>query len=144
MAASKHALTDVVFSPDGQLLLTTGAAPRNATMWDVRSGRTLHLLVGHTGPVAGGAFSPDGRWVVTTGGTAVGLWQRDASQPYFYLRSTGAAQDKHLTSSSFSPDGRFVLSSSQDGSVRLYRCEICGDLDSLLRLAAIRLREWRS
>jgi WD40 repeat protein len=146
LPASKHALTDVVFSPDGQLLLVTGAAPAplNATMWDVPSGRRLHPLVGHTGPVAGGAFSRDGRWIVTTGGTAVGLWQRDASQPYFYLRSTGAEQDKHLTSSSFSPDGRFVLSSSEDGSVRLYRCEICGDLDSLLRLADIRLREWRS
>ena len=45
-----------------------------------------HLLVGHTGP-SGRRFSPDGRWIVTAGATAVGLWQREGDQPYFYLRS---------------------------------------------------------
>ena len=50
---------------------------------------------------------------------------------------------KLLTSSSFSPDGRLVLASGKDGAVRLYRCEICGDLPALLELAKARLRELR-
>ena len=41
----------------------------------------------------------------------------------------------------FSPDGQFVLSSREDGSVGLYRCEVCGDLRALLRLANTRLHK---
>ena len=89
-------------------------------------------------------FSPDGQWIATTGPTTVGLWQRDADQPFFYLRRAGTvAKGKLLTSSSFSPDGRLVLATGRDGAVRLYRCEICGDLPALLELASARLRELR-
>ena len=74
----------------------------------------------------------------------VGLWQRDADQPFFYLRRAGTVPPgKLLTSSSFSPDGRLVLATGRDGAVRLYRCEICGDLPALLELASARLRELR-
>ena len=44
-----------------------------------------------------------------------------------------------VTSASFSPDGRRVLTSSEDGTVRIYRCEICSGLDGLLALAKRRL-----
>jgi len=142
---SKLPLTDVVFSPDGRLLLATGS---DVQTWDVRTGALLNDLVGHAGPVSRGAFSPDGQWIATAGPVTVGLWQRDANHPYeagneiFFLRRAGAVpKGKLVTSASFSPDGRFVLSSSADGSVRLYRCEVCGDLDALMRLARKRLRE---
>jgi len=138
---SKVPLTDVVFSPDGRLLLATG---HDVQTWDVRTGARLHELVGHTGPASRGAFSPDGEWIATTGPITVGLWQRDADQPFFYLRRAGTVpKGKLLTSASFSPDGRLVLASGQDRAVRLYRCEICGDLPALLELARARLRELR-
>jgi WD40 repeat protein len=132
MHVSKLPLSDVVFSPDGRVLLATGLAVQT---WDVRTGARLHVLIGHLGPVSGGAFSPDGRWIATAGPSNAGLWQRAAGQPYFYLRGdTGP-----LTSVSFSPDGRLVLSSSEDGSVRLYRCEVCGNVTELTELAERRL-----
>jgi WD40 repeat protein len=138
---SKSPLTDVVFSPDGRLLLATGF---DVQTWDVRTGAQRHALVGHTGPASRGAFSPDGQWIATTGATTVGLWQRDADQPFFYLRRAGTVpKGKLLTSASFSPDGRFVLASGKDGAVRLYRCEVCGDLPALLELARARLRQLR-
>lgn len=134
-------LTDVVFSPDGRLLLATGLHVQTR---DVRTGARLHALVGHVGPASRGAFSPDGQWIATTGPVTVGLWQRDADRPFFYLRRAGAVpKGKLLTSASFSPDGRFVLASGKDGAVRLYRCKICGDLPTLLELATARLRELR-
>ena len=137
LKVSKHSLTDVVFSPDGRLLLATGL---DVQTWDVRTGMRLHALVGHSGPVAAGAFSPDGRWIATAGPTTVGLWQRNGDRPYFYLRSSEPVPKyKHLTSVSFAPGGRLVLSSSEDGTVRLYRCEICGDLHALDNLARARL-----
>jgi WD40 repeat protein len=113
-------------------------------MWDARTGKLLHLLVGHFGPVRTGAFSSDGRWIATAGPTVVGLWQRNGEEPYFYLRiATQPDPTKHLTAVSFSPNGRFVLSSSEDGSIRLYRCELCGNLNALMALAAARLRGLR-
>jgi WD40 repeat protein len=141
----EHPVTDVTFSPDGLLLLTTGAPPRNVATWDVPTGKLLHLLIGHTGTVRAGAFSPDGRWIATAGPTVVGLWQRNGEEPYFYLRSNATQPDptKHLTAVSFSRNGRFVLSSSEDGSIRLYRCELCGNLNALMALAAARLRGLR-
>ena len=140
LQASKLPLTEVVFSPDGRLLLTTGLGlVNNVQTWDVRTGSLLHSLVGHFGSVSGGAFSPDGRWLVTAGPFTAGLWQRDADHPYFYLRGdTGV-----LTSVSFSPNGRLVLSSSEDGSVRLYRCEVCGNLEQLIATAEHRLTAGR-
>jgi WD40 repeat protein len=136
---SKQPLRDVVFSPDGRLLLTTGFPPRSVTTWDVRTGKLLHALVGHTGRVVAGVFSPNGRWIATAGPTTVGLWQRNGDRPYFYLRSNETRPDEHLTAVSFSPNGRLVLSSSEDGSVRLYKCEVCGGLPALLKLATARL-----
>ena len=138
---SKAPVRDVVFSPDGRLLLATG--PEVET-WDVRTGTRLNELLGHTGPASRGAFSPDGQWIATTGPVTVGLWQRDADEPFSFLRRAGPVpKGKLLTSASFSPDGRLVLASGQDRAVRLYRCEVCGDLPALQALASARLRELR-
>jgi WD40 repeat protein len=137
---SRAPLKDVVFSPHGRLLLATGPVVQTL---DVRTGAPFRTLVGHTGPVSEGAFSPDGRWIVTAGPSSAGLWQRIGDRPYFYLKSAEAQPagvHKRLTSVSFSPDGRLVLSTGVDGSVRLYRCEVCGNLHALLKLAEARLR----
>ena len=136
-SVTKHPLTDVVFSPDGRLLLATGPVVQT---WDVATGRLFRKLIGHTGPVLSGAFSPDARWIVTAGPSSVGLWQTNAGGPPTYLRSSGLnPEGKRFTTASFSPDGRFVLSSREDGSVGRYRCEVCGDLPALLKLARVRL-----
>jgi WD40 repeat protein len=139
---SKAPLTDVAFSPDGRLLLATGL---DVQTWDVRTGALRHKLLGHSGPASRGAFSPNGHWIATTGPITVGLWQRDADRPApTPLRRAGPVpKGKLLTSASFSPDGRLVLASGQDGAVRLYRCQVCGDLPALLRLARARLQELR-
>ena len=55
--------------------------------------------------------------------------------------STSAGHTDQLTTVSFSPDGRQVLTASKDGSVRTYDCHVCADLAGLERLAAERLRQ---
>ena len=68
-----QALTDVEFSPDGTLLVTS-SLDHDARIWDVADGKPKALLAGHFGPVEAASFSPDGRWVVTAGPDSAGLW----------------------------------------------------------------------
>lgn len=53
------------FSNDGARLVST-SMDRTARIWDVKTGKTLHVLRGHEAPVKSATFSADGRRVVTT------------------------------------------------------------------------------
>ena len=74
-------------------------------------------------------------WVVTAGPVTAGLWQVSDGRLLLYLRG----HKEPLTSASFSPDGQRILTSSRDGTVRTYTCDLCGGIDGLLALANARL-----
>jgi WD40 repeat protein len=124
------ALTDAQFSRDGRYVVTS-SRDHDARLWAAPSGRLLAVLSGHFGLVSTASFSPDGRWIVTAGPISVGLWNvRNRSALFFLHGNTDL-----VTSASFSPEGRTILTSSADGTVRTYRCDLCGGLDELLSLA---------
>jgi WD40 repeat protein len=129
-----EALTSAEFAPDDRTVVTT-SSDDDALIWSVKTGHVLYRLQGHAGTVNDASFSPDGRWIVTAGPTAAFLW----------LAATGAheidvsAGTSRLTSVSFSRDGKTILSSGADGTVRMYRCAICGTLPQLEDLAHQRL-----
>ena len=127
-------LTDLTFSADG-VLLATSSHDADGRVWNVATGRKVHLLRGHAGSVAAIAISPSRRWIATAGPISVGVWPMSTGRILFYLRGQG----KLLTDVSFSPDGHMILSTSSDGTVRTYTCEVCGTLDSLVRIGEQRL-----
>ncbi len=135
-------LTDVEFSPDDRFLVTS-SLDRDARLWDVRTGRKGPVLRGHFSSVQAASYSPDGRWIVTASQSSAGLW--DASTGKLFSVS-GSPTDpflhghsRPLTAAVFSPDGRIVLTASQDGTVRTYRCTLCGGVHQLLALARARM-----
>jgi WD40 repeat protein len=134
LSGHEDVVTSIRFSPDGKFLVTA-SRDHDARVWDVATGQTTELLRSHFGPVFGASFSPDGRWVVTAGPLSAGLWPVSNGQLLTFLYGPKEA----LTSASFSPDGKRILTSSRDGSVWTYFCEVCGGIDALLAVADARL-----
>ena len=46
-----------------------------------------------------------------------------------------------VASAAFSPDGTRVVTASQDGTARIYACELCGSLNDLIALARTRIAD---
>jgi WD40 repeat protein len=131
-------VTDLAFSPDGTLLATS-SQDSDGRLWSIAKGTSVHVLRGHFGNVASIAFSPNSQWVVTAGPISAAIWPRSTGRLLSFLRGHTAL----LTSVAFSPDGHVILSASTDGTVRTYRCDVCVDLEGLIRLAELRLARTR-
>jgi WD40 repeat protein len=131
-------LTGVAFSSDGTLFATS-SADADAHVWGVAKGRGKVLQRSAFGPLGGISLDPTGRWVAGAGPISVILWTVSTGRQLFYLRGHTA----RLTGVSFSPATATVLSSSSDGTVRTYRCEVCVGLSTLVHLAEVRLAQAR-
>jgi WD40 repeat protein/serine/threonine protein kinase len=128
----------VAFSADGNYLMT-GSEDNSARVWDVETGRELLQLKGHTAPVTSAAFSPDGTRLLTgSRDNSCKLWDtarlfeaRDAaaklpadqalaSVPTGKEILTLSSHSQEATAVTFSPDGRYVLTGSRDGTAILW------------------------
>jgi WD40 repeat protein len=132
------ALTDIVFSADGRLVAASGK-DSDAWVWSVPRGPGHVLERVSFGPVASIAFDPTGGWVVGAGPISAILWRAGTGRQLFYLRG----HTDLLTGASFAPRSETVLTSSRDGTVRTYTCELCVDLPALVHLARHRLAQTR-
>src|SRR5215813_7996507 len=116
------------FSKDGRLLVSGGDDPI-AIVWDVTTGRVLRRLIGNVNPVRAVAFSPDGRFILTGTGHAdehydarikkektLRLWDVSTGKDVNRFISAATA----MSSVQFSPDGRLVLTVSEDGAAMLW------------------------
>jgi WD40 repeat protein len=128
------AVTSARFSSDGRLVVTA-SRDHDVRIWDASTGGLLHVLRGHFGEVTDAGFSPDGTWVVTAGPATAGLWRTASGRLVLFLHGP----HRPLTGAGFSPDGLRILTTSLDGTVRAYRCEICGSIGSLMASARHRL-----
>ena len=126
-------VTSGSFSTDGTLLVTA-SRDREARVWNLETGESL-VLQGHFGPVQDARFSPNARWVVTAGPGRAGLWDARTGSQIMLLRGHKGI----LTSAGFDPTGRTIVTGGVDGTIRRYRCGICGGLDELVELAERRL-----
>jgi WD40 repeat protein len=106
----------LVAAPDGRRL---GAVnwPRELRIAEVPDGKwgmPWQLSAGTVGPVV---FSPDGKWLASGGDDNL-VSVRDAASGE--LRATLPGHRRELRSLAFTPDGRTLVSSAADGTVRLW------------------------
>jgi WD40 repeat protein len=131
-------LTDIAFTRDDSLVAAS-AKDHDVWVWSVRKG------VGHAlervafGPVAAVALDSTGRWAVGAGPISAILWHVGTGRSLGYIR--GHADT--LTGVAFAPDSATVLTSSRDGTLQTYRCELCVGLPTLVHIARHRLAQTR-
>jgi WD40 repeat protein len=136
LSGHRDRLTSARFSLDGKLVVTA-SADHDARVWDAQTGKQRYLLRGHGAIVSDAGFSADGRWIVTAGPGTAGLWEVRTGRLLALLRGHG----KRLVAAAFPQPGYTLFTASEDGTVRKYTCEVCGQLPALLALADRRLAQ---
>lgn len=118
----REPLTDVAFSPNGQLIVTA-SRDRTARIWSVEDGAERAILRGHAGGVNHAAFSRNGRHLVTVSfqdGT-VRLWNARSGREFAVLAGEEAlTSDAAPTRATFTPDGTKIAVVSGE-NVRIIR-----------------------
>jgi WD40 repeat protein len=150
-------ITSAAFDATGRLVVTT-SWDKTARIWDLASGELLLELPektesfdGHDGPVRFAGFSPNGKLVVTasTDGKAR-IWRIDASycrppacdasDPEARGRSallrTLQGHGGQVTTAAFDPSGQHVVTSSLDGTIRIWDAST-GDILQILQGPAV-------
>ncbi|BAZ25279.1 WD-40 repeat-containing protein [Kalymmatonema gypsitolerans NIES-4073] len=137
----KGAVMHAAFSPDGKRILTA-SLDGTARVWDVNSVNSATVLEGHKGGVMQATFSPDSKRILTASydGTAR-LWNTDTGKCFVVLKGHGSnlnyvtfsAPSRSVNHAVFSPDGKFALTASDDGTARLW--SLFSDTEALINYA---------
>jgi elongator complex protein 2 len=117
-------------SEDDTVLVASSTKARDVEnaairIWDVAKGQCVQVLKGgHKSTVATLAFSPCGHFLVSSGkDRRLCLWSRPGAGSEFRLAwAQDGAHKRIVWSADFVPhDGRFLVSGSRDGCIRLWR-----------------------
>jgi WD40 repeat protein len=98
------------------------AASKNNTIkvWDIKRGRELHALAGHTNTITAVAISPDGRVAISASGDkTVKVWDVEEGLELHTLKGHAGA----LWGVGISMDGGRVISASEDNTVKVWSME---------------------
>jgi WD40 repeat protein len=108
---------DLQFSPDGKLLAAGGWFRLH--VWDVSSGSHQSIPTEHDGLLTSVSFSPDGKHLVSLGRHTDSAIRIVDTKEFNVIRRY-QAHELCGAMIRYSPDGRWLVSASDDESIRLY------------------------
>ena len=121
----------VAFSSDGSRVLTASAgswgSEGTVTLWDAETGQEIRTFGYGGGTLV--AFSSDGKRVLTVSGGSAWLWDAESGRVIDTFPGTQPP-------AAISPDGRWVLTSSGDETVRIW------DISDLAATSGVSSEEW--
>jgi WD40 repeat protein/energy-coupling factor transporter ATP-binding protein EcfA2 len=121
-------LTLATASEDGTARLWTlqgGGRPGSAAPALAIRGAPV-VLSGHAGRISDIAFAADGGRVATTADDGVRVWRTRPLEPLVLGEHAGEGRGNEIETVAFSPDGRFVVSASRDGTARVWKIDGSG------------------
>jgi WD40 repeat protein len=108
----------------------TGSADGSVILWDTTTGKEIRRFEGHHAPVRAVAFSPDGQTILSAGGNVqVGPDRAIDNRIILWNATTGElirqfeGHTAPVRSVTFSPDGKQILSGSDDMHLILWNAE---------------------
>jgi WD40 repeat protein len=105
----------VAFSPDGKLL-ASGSDEGEIGLWEMPTGRPVHLLSGHAWSTNALAFSPDGKRLASGGNDrSARVWDVVTGKELFRLRHDG-----DVVAVTYAPDGKTLATASEDQTIRFW------------------------
>jgi tricorn protease-like protein len=106
----------VAFSPDGKRL-ASASQDRNVKIWDVATGQRLYTLSDASDGLTGLAYSPTGDQIAAAGyDKTIYVWRLGDNDGR--LVQSLIADEDSILALVWSPDGKMIITSSADGSIR--------------------------
>ncbi len=127
-------IREVIFSPDGNLLASSGGYNDSSVyLWDVRTRQLKAKLEGNTLSVDSIAFSPDGKTLASCSegfdDNSIKLWDVAEGE----LKTTLKGHTGGVFSVAFSPDGKTLASGAgfEDNSIKLWDTSTGENIETL-------------
>ena len=107
----------VAFSPDGKWL-ASGSQDNSVKIWDTATGERLYTLSDPVDGISTLAFSPSGRQLAGAGyDMHIYIWNLAPTEGT--LAQSLIADENSILQIAWSPDGKQIITSSSDGSIRI-------------------------
>lgn len=130
---TKHTyhITTVKFNTKGNLLIS-GSADENITIWDVSNGKPIKTLAAHSDPILSLSLTPDDSIIIsasydglmrlfdTNSGQCLKTLTINSSTHGTATALTNDVVNYPISNVECSPNGKYILSSSLDGTIRLW------------------------
>ena len=139
MKEHNGAVYDLAFSPDGHQLLTF-SADATVKVWNVDSGERLDTRGEPLKEVLSGDVHPSGMWFVASGGDSkIRMWRLESRETPRINRPVYArfAHEGAIERVRYSRDGRYLVSTARDRSLKVWDAESLSEVAVLPRQPAL-------